>query len=179
LEQLSTQEVQVRIIRSGTGSITESDVLLAAASKGLIIGFGVGSETGARRLAATEGVDIRHYKVIYALVDDVERALKGLLEPSYVEVIEGQGDVVAVFSTTKKGKVAGVRVIDGKVSRSSLVRVLHQGEVVSETSINSLRRFKDDVREVTAGYECGIGLKDFSDFQVGDRLEFFRREKAG
>ena len=178
LEQLGTDEVQVRIIHSGTGNITESDVMLAAASKGLIIGFGVGSEGGARRLASAEGVDIRYYDVIYNLVDDVDKALKGLLEPSYVEVIVGRVEVRAIFPSVKKMKVAGVYVTEGKVSRGISVRVRRQEEVVSESVVSSLRRFKDDVKEVVSGYECGVGIKDFNEFEVGDILEFFRREKA-
>jgi len=178
LEQLGTEEVQVRIIHSGTGNITESDVMLAAASKGLIIGFGVGSEAGARRLASAEGVDIRFYDVIYNLVDDVDKALKGLLEPSYVEVIVGRAEVRAIFPSVKKTKVAGVYVTEGKVSRGISVRVRRQEEVVSESVVSSLRRFKDDVKEVVSGYECGVGIEDFNEFEVGDILEFFRREKA-
>lgn len=174
LEQLNTEEVKVRIIHSGTGNITETDVMLAAASKGLIIGFGVGSETGARRSASVEGVDIRHYDIIYNLVDDVDKALKGLLEPSYIEVIEGQAEVRAVFSSRKTANIAGVYITEGKASRNSSVRVRRQKQVVSESVVSSLRRFKDDVKEVAAGYECGISIKDFNDFQAGDLLEFFR-----
>jgi len=178
LEQLGMEEVQVRIIHSGTGNITESDVMLAAASKGLIIGFNVGSEAGARRLARAEGVDIRFYDVIYNLVDDVGKALKGLLEPSYVEVIVGRAEVRAIFPGKKKTKVAGVYVTEGKVSRSISVRVRRQEQVVSESVVSSLKRFKDDVKEVGSGYECGVGIEDFNEFEVGDILEFFRREKA-
>ncbi len=178
LERLGTEEVQVRIIHSGTGNITESDVMLAAASKGLIIGFGVGTEEGARRLAHVEGVDIRHYDIIYNLVDDVNKALKGLLEPSLVEVIEGRAEVRAVFPAVKGTKVAGAYVAEGKATRNVQVRVRRGGEIVNESTVSSLRRFKDDVREVAAGYECGIGIKDFNDFQVGDVLEFVRVEKA-
>jgi translation initiation factor IF-2 len=177
LERLGTDEVQVRIIHSGTGNITESDVMLASASKGLVIGFGVGTEEGARRLASVEGIDIRHYDVIYNLIDDVDKALKGLLEPEYAEVIEGRAEVRAVFPAAKGAQVAGIYVNEGKVTRNAQVRVRRGEEVVIESTVSSLRRFKDDVREVTAGYECGIGIKDFNDFKVGDILEFFRIEK--
>jgi len=179
LERLGTEEVQVRIIHSGSGNITESDVMLAIASKGLIIGFGTGVEAGARRLADVEGVDIRYYDVIYNLVDDVSKALKGMLEPTYVEVIDGRAEVRAIFPAGKKEKAAGVYVTEGKISRGISVRVWRQEQVVCESTVSSLRRFKDDVKEVTAGYECGVGIKDFSEFQVGDILEFFRRDKAG
>ena len=178
LERLGTEEVQVRIIHNGTGNITESDVMLATASKGLIIGFGVSTEEGARRLASAEGIDIRHYDVIYNLIDDVDKALKGLLEPSYVEVIEGRAEVRAIFPAGKRVQVAGAYVVEGKVSRNASVRVRRGEEIVHESTVSSLRRFKDDVREVAAGYECGIGIKDLSEFQVGDILEFFRMEKA-
>ncbi len=176
LEQLSTDEVQVRVIHSASGNITESDVMLAIASKGLIIGFGTGCEAGARRLADIEGVGIRFYKVIYELVDDVSKALKGMLEPSFVDVTEGKAEVRATFPVGKKGRVAGVYVTEGKVTRGALVRVWRGGEVVAESTVSSLRRFKDDVREVSAGYECGVGVEGFSDFEIGDMLEFYRKE---
>jgi len=176
LEQLGTEEVQVRVIHSGSGNITESDVMLAIASKGLIIGFNTGSEPGAQRLAELEGVSIRHYDVIYNLVDDVGKALKGMLEPSYVEVIDGRAEVRAIFPAGKKEKVAGIYVSEGKVSRGVSVRVWRQEQAICESTVNSLRRFKDDAKEVAAGYECGVGIQDFGEFQIGDILEFFRRE---
>jgi len=178
LEHLGTEEVQVRIIHSGTGNITENDVMLSTASKGLIIGFGVSAEEGARHLASTEGVDIRHYDVIYNVIDDVDKALKGLLEPTYTEVTEGRAEVRAIFPAGKGIKVAGAYDTEGKVSRGASVRVRRGEEIVYESMISSLKRFKDDVKEVAAGYECGIGIKDFNEFQVGDILEFFRMEKA-
>jgi translation initiation factor IF-2 len=150
--------------------------MLAIASKGIIIGFGVGSQTGARRLASKEKVSIRSYKVIYDLINDVGSALKGMLEPTYTEVIEGRAEVRDVFPVGKKEKVAGVYVTEGKISRGTSVRVRRGQELVSESTVSSLKRFKDDVKEVATGYECGVGLKDFSDFQVGDILEFFRTE---
>ena len=176
LEQLGTEEVRVRVIHSGTGNITETDVMLAIASKGIIIGFGVGCQPGARRLADVEGVSIRSYDVIYDLVDDVGKALKGMLEPSYIEVVDGRAEVRAVFPTSKKGRVAGAYVVEGKVSRGVSARLWRQDEVVCESTVSSLRRFKDDVKEVAAGYECGVGITDFNEFQVGDILEFFRKE---
>jgi len=176
LEQLGTGEVRVRVIHSGTGNITETDVMLAIASKGIIIGFGVGRQPGARRLADVEGVSIRAYDVIYDLVDDVGKALKGMLEPSYVEVVEGRAEVRDVFPISKKGRVAGAYVIEGKVSRGVSARLWREEQVVCESTVSSLRRFKDDVKEVATGYECGVGVDDFNEFQVGDILEFFRKE---
>lgn len=178
LEQLGTDEVQVRIIHSATGNITESDVMLAIASKGLIIGFNVSSDEGARRLANIKVVDIRYYNVIYNLADDVEKALKGMLEPSYIEVIDGRAEVRAIFPASKGTKVAGIYVTEGKISRSASVRVRRGDEVVADSTISSLKRFKDDAKEVSAGYECGVGIKDFSDYEIGDILESHRMEKA-
>lgn len=178
LERLKTDEVQVRIIHSGTGNITESDVMLATASKGLIIGFGVSSELGARRLAEIERVDIHHYDIIYNLIDDVDKALKGMREPVYIEVIQGRAEVRAIFSRGKTEKIAGTYVTEGKVNRGASVRVRRGDKVVTESVISSLKRFKDDAKEVAAGYECGIGIEGFFDFQTGDILEFFTTEKA-
>jgi len=138
LEKLGTDKVRVRIIRSGTGNVVESDVMLAIASKGLIIGFGTGCETGAKRLAEVRGIDIRDYDVIYNLVDDVDKALKGMLEPSYVEVVDGRAEVRAVFSAGKKGAIAGVYVTEGRVSRGSSVRVWRGKQIVGESTVSSL-----------------------------------------
>jgi translation initiation factor IF-2 len=151
--------------------------MLASASNGLIIGFNVSASEGARNLAASTGVDIRFYKIIYTLIDDVDKALKGLLEPKYVEVIEGRADVRATFPSGKGTKAAGVLVAEGKVTRNALVRVKRGKEILADSTVISLKRFKDDVKEVAAGYECGIGVKDFNDFKVGDVLEFYKMEK--
>lgn len=177
LERLGTTEVQVRIIHSSTGNITEGDVMLALASEALIIGFNTNVDTGARRLADTKGVDIRVYAVIYALLDDVEKALKGMLEPTIVEVIEGRAEIRAVFPAGKGVKVAGCYVTEGKIGRNMPLRVIRKGKVIADTGVLSLRRFKDDVREVAAGFECGIGLKEFNDFQAGDIFEFYTKQK--
>lgn len=176
LERLGDEKVKVRVIHTGSGSITESDVLLALASKAIIIGFNSRPEPGAQRLAEMEGISIRHYNVIYELITDVDRALKGMLEPKYVEVTEGQAEIIAVFETGKKGKAAGVSVKEGKIRRDSLARVLRRGELICESRIISLRRFKDDVKEVAAGFECGIKIENFSDFQVGDIIQLYRKE---
>jgi len=179
LEQITEEDIKVRVIHSGTGNVTESDVMLAIASKAVIIGFNTTSETGARRLAELEGISIRYYDVIYSLIDDVAKALKGMLEPTYVEVVEGHAEVRAIFSLGRHEKIAGTYVTEGRVIRGASVRVLRNKQVLHESSINSLRRFKDDAREVTSGYECGIGVRDFTDFEVGDILEIFRTEEAG
>jgi translation initiation factor IF-2 len=176
LEQLGDERVKVRVIHSGSGSITESDVLLALASKGIIIGFNSRPEPGAQRLAEAERISIRYYNVIYEIVKDVDKALKGMLEPTYTEVIEGQAEIIAVFDTGKKGKVAGVSVKEGKIRRDALARVIRQGESIHESRVSSLRRFKEDAKEVAAGFECGIKIEGFTDFQVGDIIQSYRQE---
>jgi translation initiation factor IF-2 len=178
LERLSNDKVKVRILHSGTGNITESDVTLAVASHGLVIGFNNSVDAGARRLADLEGVDIRTYEVIYGLLDDVDKALKGLLEPRSVEVIEGRAEVRAIFTSGKKEKVAGVVITEGAATRGALVRVRRGAEVLLESETTSLRRFKENVNEVATGLECGVGVKDFDDFKPGDILEFFKKEKT-
>ena len=171
--------MQVRIIHSGTGNITENDVMLAIASQGLIIGFGVSAEENARRLAGTRSIDMRFYDVIYGLIDDVDKAMKGLLEPTFNEVIEGRAEVRAVFPAGKGAKAAGVYVTEGKINRGASVRVQRGKEILADSTVNSLKRFKDDVKEVATGYECGVGVKDFNDFETGDVLEFYRMEQSG
>ncbi|HEU4758727.1 MAG TPA: translation initiation factor IF-2, partial [Dehalococcoidia bacterium] len=178
LERLSRESVRVNIIHTGTGNVSESDVMLALASKGIIIAFTVRVEPGGRRLAESEGVDIRHYQIIYELIDDVERAVKGLMEPVTIEVVDGHAEVRAVFKV-RGGRVAGCSVTDGLIRRNSSVRVSRQGEVIHTSRVSSLRRFKEDVREVTAGVECGIGVEKFDDFQEGDVIEAFHVEKKG
>jgi len=176
LERLSNDQVKVKIIHSGSGTITESDVMLAVASGGIVIGFNTRPEPGARRLADAEGLDMRLYSVIYTLVEDVERALKGLLEPVFKEVVVGHAEVRQVFQI-RRVKVAGCSVREGTVTRGDLVRVLRSEEPIGQSRVDSLRRFQDDVREVRAGFECGIGLEGFDDFQEGDVLELYRRER--
>jgi translation initiation factor IF-2 len=174
LGRLETDQVKVVVIHSSSGNVTESDVMLAIASRAVIVGFNTGSETGARRLAEREGISIRYYDVIYNLVEDVDKALKGMLKPIEVEVVEGRAEVRAVFSATKNYKAAGVYVNEGKITRGASIRVLRRNEVIAESIVASLRRFKDDVREVSSGYEAGVGIRDFNDFEEGDILETFR-----
>lgn len=176
--KLSNEEARVRVLHTGVGSVTESDVMLAQASGAIIIGFGVGIESKARQLAEREHVDIRQYRVIYEALDDVEQALAGMLAPKFQELFLGRAEVREVFRVPKVGAVAGSYVTDGKILRSGQVRVLREGTVVHEGSIASLKRFKDDVREVATGYECGIGLERFNDIKVGDILEVFTQEEV-
>ena len=176
LEQMGDEKVKVRVIHSGSGSITESDVLLALDSKGIIIGFNSRPEPGAQRLAEAESISIRYYNVIYEIIKDVDKALKGMLEPTYTEVIEGQAEILAVFDTGKKGRVAGLSVKEGKIKRDALARIIRQGKSIHESRVSSLRRFKEDVKEVATGFECGIRIEGFTDFQVGDIVQSYRQE---
>jgi translation initiation factor IF-2 len=178
LEGLASDRARVRVIHIGTGKISESDVMLARASSGVIIGFNVRSEPGAVRIADAEGVDIRHYDIIYRLTEDIERALKGIMEPITEEVIDGHAEVRAMFKV-RGGRVAGCMVTDGLVRRNSQVRVKRGGEVVRASRVSSLRRFQEDVREVQTGLECGIGIEGFSDVKEGDVIEAFHTETRG
>jgi translation initiation factor IF-2 len=179
LERLSTEEVKVNIVHSASGNVTESDVNLAVASKGLVIAFNTGVEANAERLAEAESIDVRRYQIIYELIDDINRALKGLKEPEFVEVVEGRAQVKAIFTGAKKNQVAGSYVTEGKIHRNSTVKVKRGDKIMANTTIISLRRFKDSVNEVSAGYECGIGLQDFNAFQTGDIIEAYRKDKVG
>jgi len=178
IERLDSSQLRVNLLHTATGSITESDVMLAIASKAIILGFNVRTEPGARRLADQEGVEIRHYDVIYRLVEDMEKAAAGLLEPEMVETVEGHVEVRQLFRVGRTNVVAGVFVRDGKVSRSSQVRVMRGSATITTARVSSLRRFKDDVRDVAAGFECGVSLEGFHAFEEGDTLEFFRIERA-
>lgn len=173
IENLSTAEVKVRILHSGTGTITESDVLLAAASNALIIGFNVRPPSKVQELAKNEKVDIRTYDVIYHALDDIRKAMVGMLAPSYEENVIGAAEVRETFQVPKIGTVAGCHVTSGKIERNARIRVLREGVVVFTGQIASLRRFKDDVKEVLTGYECGIGVTNYNDIRVGDVLEAF------
>jgi translation initiation factor IF-2 len=178
LEKLGSEDMKVNILHQGIGRITESDVMLASASDAIIIGFNVAVDEAARRMAAQEGVDIRQYDIIYRLVDDVDKALKGMLEPVYEDVVIGHAEVRAVFSIRRRGNVAGCYVTDGEVARNAMARVLRQEEELFDGSVDSLKRFQEDVAEVRAGFECGISVAGFDEFQEGDVLEFYRRQRV-
>jgi translation initiation factor IF-2 len=177
VERLGTEKTKARVIHAASGSITESDVLLASASKGIIIGFNTPTSPGATQLANVEAVGIQHYDVIYKLIEDVDRTLKGMLEPTYAEVLNGRAEVRAVFPSSKLGKIAGVYVMEGKVWRDAQVKILRQNKVICDSRISSLKRFKEDVAEVSAGLECGLGIEGTVDFQTGDIIEFYREER--
>jgi translation initiation factor IF-2 len=173
LQKLSTEEVSVNIIHTGSGAITESDVLLASASDGIIIGFQVRPSAGARKLAETESIDIRLFSVIYDAVDEVHDALEGMLSPEISEEMKAMVTVREVFKVSKVGTIAGCYVTEGKLNRNNPVRIIRDGVVIYDGEIDSLKRFKDDVKEVQAGYECGISIKGFNDIKVGDEFESY------
>jgi translation initiation factor IF-2 len=178
LARLGEETTKVRILHDGVGNISETDVHLASASNAVIIGFNVKIDSAAQRLAQNEGVDIRSYDVIYKLGDDIEAALKGMLEPTYREQVDGHAEVLQLFKAGKTLIIAGCRVTDGKLLRSSQARVLRGGKVAFSGQIASLRRGKDDVREVASGFECGVTIEDFNQFETGDVIEAFSKVRA-
>jgi translation initiation factor IF-2 len=173
LTKLSTAEVKVNIVHAGVGGITESDINLALASKAVVIGFNVRADLAARKLAESSGVDIRYYNIIYDAVDEVKAALSGMLAPEKKEEQLGLVEVREVYRISKVGTVAGCMVLDGVVRRGAKIRVLRDNVVIHDGELDSLKRFKDDVREVKAGFECGLSIKNFNDVQKGDQLECY------
>jgi len=177
LKELGENNLKVKILLEGTGNISESDANLAVASGAIIIGFNVEIDSAAHRVIEAEGVDVRLYTVIYKLIDDVDKALKGLLEPEYQDKVIGRAEVRAVFKISRRGQVAGSYVLDGHITRNAKARVVRNDEVLHESNIASLKRFTEDVREVATGFECGIGVEDFADFQEGDIIEACVKER--
>ena len=178
LERLVDEDAKVRVLHTGVGAVTESDVLLASASEAAIISFSVGAEPSAERLADRMGVSIRHYAIIYQLIDDIELALHGMLEPVLTEVIVGRAEIRELFGGRRGVQIAGCRVTEGRMVRNGAVRVTRDGESLADTTISSLRHFRDEVNEMNAGTECGIVLQGFNEFQAGDMLEVYRQERA-
>jgi translation initiation factor IF-2 len=177
LERLSTSEISLKIIHKGSGAITESDIALAVASDALIVGFNLRPDGQVEKLAESEGVSINVYRIIYELIADVKAAMEGLLDPDLKEKIIGKAVVKQVFKLSSHGTISGCSIIEGKIQRGAKVRLLRDNVIVFEGNITSLKRFKDDVKEVDKGYECGIGLENFSDIKVGDAIENFVSEK--
>jgi translation initiation factor IF-2 len=178
LERLGTEEVSVRVLHSGVGGITESDVTLALASHALIIGFNVRANAQAREMARREGVEIRYHSIIYELLDEIKGALSGLLAPTSRETILGHAQIREVFTVSKVGKVAGCRVVDGLIRRGARLRLIRDDVVIHDGAMGSLRRFKDDVREVREGFECGIGIEGYNDIREGDVIEAYEVEQV-
>ena len=179
LNKLGEGEIGIKVLYSETGNIGDNDVMLASASNAIIIGFNVQVDVPARRMAEKEGVDIRLYEIIYRMTEDIEKALNGMLEPETKEKIIGRAQVLAVFSASKFGKVAGCRVTDGELRRNAKIRLYRGTDILYEGDLSSLRHEKDDVREVREGYECGVGFRNFNDIQVGDQLVCYVVEKSG
>ncbi|MDX1522557.1 MAG: translation initiation factor IF-2, partial [Anaerolineae bacterium] len=171
-------KIKVKILLEGTGNISESDVNLAIASGAIIIGFNVEADSAAQRLAEAEGVELRQYKIIYKLIDDVDKALKGLLEPEYADKVIGRAEVRAIFKIPKRGFIAGAYVLEGQILRNALARVKRDGEVLHESRFSSLKRFTEDVREVATGFECGIGVENFNNLKEGDIIEAYVKERV-
>jgi translation initiation factor IF-2 len=178
LVRLGGEDQEVKILHQGIGRITESDVMLAYASDAIVIGFHVDVDEAARRAATQEGVDIRLYNIIYKLIEDVDKALRGMLEPVYEKVVSGHAEVRAVFGIKRRGNVAGCYMTDGVAARNSRVRVLRDDEELFDGRIDSLKRFQEDASEVRAGFEFGLGISGFGDFEEGDILEFYREERV-
>jgi len=178
LEKLGKGEIAINVLYSETGNIGENDVMLASASKAIILGFSVQAEVPARRLAETEGVDIRLYDIIYRLTEDVEKALKGMLAPEFVEKRIGRAQVLKAFGISKVGKIAGCRVLEGELRRNAKVRLKRGADIVFEGEMASLKHEKDDVREVRSGFECGVGFRNFHDIEPGDMIECYILEKT-
>lgn len=177
LGKLSTSEINLKLIHSGVGGINESDVMLAASSDAMIIGFNIRPEASAQKLADKEGVSIRVYRIIYELITEIRAAMEGLLEPEIKEVPIGKAQIRQIFKTSKSGMIAGCSVTEGKVQRSANVRLLRDNVIVYEGTLASLRRFKDDVKEVDKGFECGIQLDNYTDIKQNDMLEVYLKEK--
>ncbi len=173
LQRLSTDEVRVNIIHSGVGAITESDINLALASKAVVIGFNSRADTVARKLIGSTGVDVRYYSIIYEAVDEIKAALSGMMTPDRKENVTGLVEIREVFRISKVGVCGRLLVLEGVIKRGSLVRLIRNGELIHTGELDSLKRFKDDVKEVRAGFECGLSLKNFNDIQVGDKVETY------
>jgi translation initiation factor IF-2 len=177
IDKLSNDQVRVRTIHGGVGAISESDVMLASASNAIIIGFNVRPENQAKSVAEAENVDIRLYRVIYSAIDDITAAMKGMLDPEFREKILGHAEIRQLFKASGVGTIGGAYVTDGKIQRNAKVRIIRDGRVVYEGELDTLRRFKDDVREVASGYECGLLFNRFNDIKEGDRVEAFVMEE--
>ncbi|MBW1859143.1 MAG: translation initiation factor IF-2, partial [Deltaproteobacteria bacterium] len=176
-QKIESEEVKVNIVHSGTGAITESDIMLAAVSNAMVIGFNVRPNPKVRDLAAEQKIDIRFYDVIYNVVSEIKGAMAGLMEPRYKEHVLGRAEVREVFTIPKVGAIAGSYVTDGKIQRGQLARLLREEVVVYTGKVGSLRRFKDDAKEVQSGYECGIGIENFNDVKVADVVECYEVEE--
>ena len=173
LEKLSNEEVRVRVIHSAVGAVSESDIMLASASNAIIVGFNVRPDNNARAEAERLGIDMRMYRIIYDCIEEIKSAMKGMLAPKYKEEVIGHAEIRQTFKVSKIGTIAGCYVTDGKITRNSQVRVVRDGIVIHEGELASLKRFKDDVKEVVSNFECGLNVDKFNDIKEGDVIEAF------
>jgi translation initiation factor IF-2 len=178
LDGIKTDKISIKYVLSGVGSITENDVLLASASGAIILGFNVPIENAANKMAKAEGVEVRLYDIIYELLEQVERAMTGMLEPDIRELLRGQAEIRQIFKLTKQGNVAGCMVISGRIRSQARARVLRNGDVIYKGAVSTLKRFQNDANEVRDGQECGIRLENFSDFEKGDIVETYEIESV-
>ena len=179
LQKIDVEGVNIKIIHTAVGAINESDITLAAASNAIVIGFNVRPDNNAKRAAEAENVDIRLHRIIYKVIEEIEAAMKGMLDPEFEEKIIGQAEVRQTFKVSKVGTIAGSYVTDGKITRDSGVRLIRDGVVIFEGEIDALKRFKDDAKEVSQGYECGITIKNFNDVKENDVIEAYIMEEVG
>jgi translation initiation factor IF-2 len=177
LRKLERDEVKLAFVHRGVGGVSENDITLAAATNATMIAFNVRPDRKAREMAETEGVEIRTYEIIYKLLEDIERAMVGMLAPEYEEVVTGEAEVREIFRVPRIGAIAGCQVRSGVITRNSKVRFIRDGTIIWKGSVNSLKRFKEDAREVREGFECGIGLSDFQDLKPGDLIETFEERQ--
>lgn len=177
LYKIEVEGVNVKIIHTGVGAINESDITLAAASNAIVIGFNVRPDVNAKRAADAEEVDVRLHRIIYKVIEEIEAAMKGMLDPEFQEKIIGQAEIRQTFKVSKIGTIAGSYVTDGKITRDSGIRLIRDGIVIFEGEIDALKRFKDDAKEVAQGYECGITIKNFNDVKEGDIIEAYVMEE--
>ena len=178
LEKLSNDEVKVNVVHTGVGAINESDVMLAGTSGSIIIGFNVRPSVAVTGMAERDGIQIRTYNVIYNIIDDVENAMKGMLDPEFKEVVLGTVEIRETFKVPNVGIIGGAYVTDGKVVRNESIRLVRDGIVIHEGKISSLKRYKDDAKEVAQGYECGIGIENYNDIKQGDIIECYTMEEV-
>jgi translation initiation factor IF-2 len=177
LEKLSNDSVKVRVIHGAVGTITETDITLASASNAIIIGFNVRPDTNALLLADRESVEIKTYSIIYNAIDDIKAAMEGMLEPEYKEVVLGRTEIRQIYKVSNVGTIAGCYVLDGKITRSASIRLLRSGIIILDGTLNSLKRFKDDAKEVAAGFECGLSIEKFNDIREGDIIEAYEMQE--
>jgi translation initiation factor IF-2 len=177
LQKIDVEGVNIKIIHSGAGAINESDITLASASNAIVIGFNVRPDVNAKRAAEQEKVDVRLHSIIYKVIEEIEAAMKGMLDPEFKEKVIGQAEIRQTFKVSKVGTIAGSYVTDGKITRDSGIRLIRNGVVIFEGNIDALKRFKDDAKEVAQGYECGITIKNFNDVKEGDIIEAYVMEE--